>query len=301
VKVVTATLRVLVTLAATAGAVYGGFLLWQYYMESPWTRDARVAAEFVKVAPDISGWVSEVRVTDNQPVKKGDILFTIEKDRFAIAVKQAQALFDQQAEQTAEYTREYQRRLQLHSDSISVESLQQSGSKAKTAESAVEENQAALAKAKLDLDRTDVRAPVDGIVSFLTVKKGDYASAGHVLVAMIAAGSFHVRGYFEETKLSRINVDDRVVVRLMSYSQPLDGHIESIGSAIVDREVTVDSSTLIPNVNPTFSWVRLAQRIPVKISLDKIPPGVRLASGMTATVEVIPTPAAAAPNSAGSK
>lgn len=292
-KVVTATLRIIITLAATVGAVYCGFLLWRYYMDSPWTRDARVAAEFVKVAPDISGWVSEVRVTDNQPVKKGDVLLTIDKDRFAIAVQQAQAALDQQAEQFAEYQREFQRRQQLHNDAISVESLQQSQSRAKTAEAVVQEDQAALDKAKLDLERTDLRAPVDGYVSFLTVRKGDYASAGRVLLAMIAGDSFNVRGYFEETKLSRININDRVVIRLMSSSQPLEGHIESIASAIVDREVTVDSTTLMPNVNPTFSWVRLAQRIPVKIAIDKVPPGVRLASGMTATVEVIPTPAAA--------
>lgn len=281
-------LRVLVTLIVAAGAVVAGVLLWQYYMESPWTRDARVAAEIVQIAPDVSGLVTELRIVNNQQVQAGDVLFVIDPERFTLAVERAQATLDSQRAQAAELEREAERRGRLGTAAISMEARQQAEAAAQAGRAAVEQAEAALATAKLDLERTKVRSPVNGFVSTLIMRQGAYATAGKQALAIVDADSFFVRGYFEETKIPRIRLGDYVEIRLMGVSTPLAGHVESIDRAIADREVAINSMYQIVDVNPTFSWVRLAQRIPVRIAIDKVPDGVLLASGMTATVEVLP-------------
>ncbi|WP_343714014.1 HlyD family secretion protein [Inquilinus sp.] len=282
------TLRVLITLVVAAGAIVAGILLWQYYIDSPWTRDARVAAEIVQVAPDVSGIIVDLRVANNQAVKKGDVLLVIDPDRYTLAVQRAQAALDSQAAQTEQLEADAARRAKLGLNAISVEAQQQAESQAKAARAALEQDQAALDTAKLDLERTTIRSPVNGYISTLIVRQGAYATAGKQVMAIVDADSFHVRGYFEETKIPRIRPDDKVEIRLMGVSAPLQGHVESIDRAISDREVSLNSFYQIVDVNPTFSWVRLAQRIPVRIALDTVPDGVLLASGMTATVEVLP-------------
>lgn len=286
-------LRVFITLVVAAGAVVAGFLLWQYYIDSPWTRDARVAAEIVQVAPDVSGIIVDLPVANNQRVQKGDVLLVIDPDRYRLAVERAQAALDSQVAQTEQLEADAARRAKLGLNAISVEAQQQAESAARAARAAVEEDQAALDSAKLDLERTTIRSPVNGYVSTLIVRQGAYATAGKQVMALVDADSFHVRGYFEETKIPRIRPDDKVEIRLMGVSTPLEGHVESIDRAISDREVTLNSFYQIVDVNPTFSWVRLAQRIPVRIALDTVPDGVLLASGMTATVEVLPPTEAA--------
>ncbi|MGK9232628.1 HlyD family secretion protein [Inquilinus limosus] len=292
-KIAALALRILITLVVAAGAAVAGVLLWQYYMDSPWTRDARVAAEIVQVAPDVSGVVVDLRVVNNQQVRKGDVLFVIDPDRYALAVQRAQAALDSQRAQTEELVLEAERRARLGSNAISIEARQQAEAAAQAARAAVEQDEAALATAKLDLERTTVRSPVNGYVSTLILRQGAYATAGKQVMAIVDADSFHVRGYFEETKIPRIRPDDKVEIRLMGVSTPLQGHVESIDRAIADREVAINSTYQIVDVNPTFSWVRLAQRIPVRIAIDQVPEGVLLASGMTATVEVLPEEEAA--------
>lgn len=281
-------LRVLITLVVTAGAVLAGTMLWQYYVDSPWTRDARVAAEIVVMAPDVSGIITDLRVVNNQRVSKGDVLFVIDKERFALAVQRAQAALDSQRVQTRQLEADAERRARLGETAVSVQAKEQAESAAKAARAAVDLDEAALAAAKLDLERTTVRSPVDGYVSTLTLRQGAYATAGKAVMAIVDAGSFHVRGYFEETKIPRIHPGDRVEIRLMSFPAPLHGHVESIDRAIADRELAINPANLVVDVNPTFSWIRLAQRIPVRIAIDKVPDGVLLASGMTATVVVQP-------------
>lgn len=287
-KLPTLALRVLITLVVAAGAVLAGTMLWQYYVDSPWTRDARVAAEIVVMAPDVSGIITDLRVVNNQRVSKGDVLFVIDKERFALAVQRAQAALDSQRVQTRQLEADAERRARLGETAVSVQAKEQAESAAKAARAAVDLDEAALAAAKLDLERTTVRSPVDGYVSTLTLRQGAYATAGKAVMAIVDAGSFHVRGYFEETKIPRIHPGDRVAIRLMSFPAPLHGHVESIDRAIADRELAINPANLVVDVNPTFSWIRLAQRIPVRIAIDKVPDGVLLASGMTATVVVQP-------------
>ncbi|MDX3925001.1 MAG: HlyD family secretion protein [Shinella sp.] len=278
--------RVLVTLIVVAAAFGVGRELWNHYLNDPWTRDARLRADVIGIAPDVSGLVSEVVVKDNQPVKKGDVLFRVDRERFAIALAQAEAALEgrKAAFDQARRDRERQERL---GEAASVQQKEQ----AKTAENQAEANyrQAVADRdlARLNLDRSQIRAPVNGTVSNLSLRPGDYVSAGVARVALVDSDSLRVEGYFEETKLPRVHVGDRVSIRLMGQAGLLQGHVESIATGIEDRERTAGSG-LLANINPTFSWVRLAQRVPVRIALDRVPDGAHLIAGLTATVEVLP-------------
>jgi len=277
--------RILVTLVAVVIAGIAGWYLWRTYEESPWTRDGRVRANVVMVAPDVAGAVIDIYVKDNQEVRIGDVLFTIDPARYKLALASAEAavagarsVLDQRGEEQA-------RREHLSSASISEEALNQARSATLAAQASYDQAVAALGVAKLNLARTEVRSPVNGHVTNLLVDRGDYATAGHAMLAVVDSDSFYVAGYFEETKLRHINKGDKVSIRLMGYDTPLQGHVAGIARAITDRDNAIGND-LIANVNPTFNWVRLAQRIPVRISIDDIPKGVTLSAGMTATVVV---------------
>jgi multidrug resistance efflux pump len=166
---------------------------------------------------------------------------------------------------------------------VSLEATQQSRTRVDQAQAALDQALAARDTAQLNLQRTEVKAPVDGYLSDLTLRVGDYVQPGRGVLGLIDASSFRIEGYFEETKLKQIHVGQAATVRLMGDTRPIKGHVMSIASGIADRERTA-SPNLLPNVNPTFSWVRLAQRIPVRIAIDRVPPGLRLVSGRTASV-----------------
>ena len=278
-------IRVLVTVVVVAAAGVAGWYLWRTYEESPWTRDGRVRVNVVMVAPDVAGAVTDMRVKDNQSVKIGDTLFVIDPARYRLALEQAQAALAGAKSVLDQRQEEQQRRERLSLASISEEALNQARTAALSAQAAYDQAEAALGVAKLNLARTDVRSPVNGHVTNLLVHRGDYATAGHPMVALVDSDSFYVAGYFEETKLRHIKIGDHVSIRLMAYDAPLTGHVESVARAITDRDNALGSD-LIANVNPTFSWVRLAQRIPVRIAIDDVPKGITLSAGMTATVVV---------------
>ncbi|HVV39667.1 MAG TPA: HlyD family secretion protein [Nitrobacter sp.] len=280
-------IRVLVTVVAVAMAGVAGWYLWRVYEESPWTRDGRVRVNVVTVAPDVAGAVVDIPVKDNQKVSIGDTLFVVDPARYRLAVAQAEAALAGAKSLLDQRTEEQGRRERLSVDSISAEALTQARSATLSAQAAYDQAEAALGVAKLNLARTHVRSPVNGYVTNLLVRRGDYATAGHAMVAVVDSDSFYVSGYFEETKLRHIQVGDRVSIRLIAYDAPLTGHVESIARAITDRDNALGSD-LVANVNPTFSWVRLAQRIPVRIAIDDVPKGITLSAGMTATVVVTP-------------
>lgn len=278
-------IRVLVTLIVVAAAGVAGWYLWRTYEESPWTRDGRVRVNVVMVAPDVAGAVTDLRVKDNQSVKIGDTLFTVDPARYRLALEQAEAVLAGAKSVLEQRQEEQERRERLSSVSISEEALTQARTATLSAQASYDQAEAALGVAKLNLARTEVRSPVNGHVTNLLVHRGDYATAGHPMVALVDGDSFYVAGYFEETKLRHIQIGDRVSIRLMAYSAPLTGHVDSVARAITDRDNALGND-LIANVNPTFSWVRLAQRIPVRIAIDDVPKGIVLSAGMTATVVV---------------
>ena len=277
--------RFAVTAIAVAVAAVIGWQLWIYYLEAPWTRDGRVRADVVQVAADVSGLVSDVMVHDNQAVKKGDVLFRIDPARFQIALRDAQGNVDSKLAASQEAERETTRYNRLNALSVSEEQQQQRGATATEAQ-AYEQALASRDLAALNLSRSEVRAPVNGFVTNFDMRPGDYVDAGRPLFALIDSDSFYVDGYFEETKLPRIKVGDPARVYLIGERAVIEGHVESVAGGIADRE-RQGSADLLANVNPTFSWVRLAQRVPVRVALDHVPAGVRLVTGRTATVAVL--------------
>ncbi|MEW6644808.1 MAG: HlyD family secretion protein [Pseudomonadota bacterium] len=262
-------------------------LLWREYVLSPWTRDGRVSAEVVQVAPEVSGTVVDVRVADNQRVRRGDVLYVIDPERFRLALDDAQADLDAREQQAVLKAAIADRRRRLAAGVASMEDLEQTGGAAAVAAADRRRARAARDVARLNLERATVRAPVDGYVTNLRMRPGDYASAGVKKIAVLDADSFWITGYFEETKLRDIRAGDAAEVRLMGHDAVVRGHVESIGHGIADANDSPDHLGL-PSVNPVFSWVRLAQRIPVRIHIDEVPAGVRLVAGMTCSVAIGP-------------
>jgi RND family efflux transporter MFP subunit len=279
--------RVLVTVVVVALAVSAGWLIWQNYFLTPWTRDGRVRANIVQIAPDVSGIVTEVLVKDNQAVKQGDVLLVIDPARYHLAVSQAEANVRGAASDLEQRQREFERRSQLTSSAISIETREQAAAAVREATAAYDQAMVQLDTARLNLERSEMRSTVDGYMTNLLVQAGEYAQPGRAMVAVLDRNSFYVAAYFEETKLPEIHLGDRASIRLMSSATPVEGRVDSVAPAIADRENTVGGD-LIANINPTFSWVRLAQRVPVRITIDRLPDDVRLISGMTATVVVEP-------------
>ncbi len=277
--------RFAVTATVVVIAVFAGAWLWIHYHEDPWTRDGRVRADVVQVSPDVAGWVTRVAVHDNQPVRKGQLLFVIDQPRYAIALRRAEAAVVSDRASLVEAQREDQRDRTL-GDLVGTEARQQSETRVDQAEADLAEALANRDVARLNLDRTAVIASVDGVVTNLELRPGDYLTVGRPALALVDTGTLRVDGYFEETKLRHIHVGDRASVRIMGVPTLLYGHVQGIASGIVDRERGLGGN-LLPNVEPTFNWVRLAQRIPVRVELDTVPPDIRLISGRTATVTVL--------------
>lgn len=267
-------------------AILIGRTLWVHYMDEPWTRDGRVRAEIVNVAPDVSGAVVELPVRDNQFVKQGDLVMQIDPSHFRIAVEQAQAAVAARRAELQMRRADAARRADLDALVVSKESRENSAQTASSAEAQYQQALAALDAAKLNLERTRVVAPVDGYVTNLQVFKGDYASAGQAKLAIVDSHSFWVYGYFEETKLPRVKIGAKAEMRLMNGGV-LKGHVESISRGIYDRD-NPQSRDLVADVNPTFNWVRLAQRVPVRIHIDEVPKDLVLSAGTTCTVIVEP-------------
>ncbi|MDB5367766.1 MAG: HlyD family secretion protein [Rhodospirillales bacterium] len=274
-----------VTLLLVAIALLLALALWRAYVLSPWTRDGRVRADVVVLAAEVPGPVVQVQVADNQFVHKGDILFTVDPARYRLALAQAEAMVENRRQDLKVRASVAQRREKLSELATSTEAREQARGSAGVAEAALEEAQVAIELAKLNLERTTVRAPVNGWVTNLRLRPGDYAAAGQSVLTLVDADSFWIVGYFEETKLARIRIGDAARATLMAWPDaPIFGHVESIGRGIADPNAT--DAVGLPAVNPIFAWVRLAQRIPVRIHIDQKPPELELGAGLSCTVEV---------------
>ncbi|SCC23313.1 RND family efflux transporter, MFP subunit [Kosakonia oryzendophytica] len=278
--------RYALTLSAVVVATLLAFMLWKHYAQTPWTRDGRVRADVVQIAPDVSGPVINVAVSDNQWVNRGDVLYSIDPHWLKLAVAGAQADVDAKRHEMVMRQDAATRRTRIKGV-ISGEDLQQTDSAANIATANYHGALAALELAQLNLSHAIVRAPVAGYITHLRLRPGDYATAGVTKVAIVDAHSFWVVGYFEETKLRHIRVGNSAHIALMGFEPVLTGHVESIGHGIGDNNDETGGLGL-PEVEPTFNWVRLAQRIPVRIHIDTLPAGVELVAGLSATVSVTP-------------
>jgi len=284
------TLRNIVGFIATAIifviAILAGRVLWVHYMDEPWTRDGRVRAEVINIAPDVSGAVVELPARDNEFVHKGDLLMQIDPSHYQIAVEEAQAAVAARKAELTMREDDAKRRADMDSLVVSKENRENASHTANAAQAQYEQALATLDAARLNLSRTRVISPVDGYVTNLQVFKGDYAIAGQAKLAVVDSHSYWVYGYFEETKLPHVKIGNKAEIKLMSGGT-LEGHVESISRGIYDRD-NPQSRELLADVNPTFNWVRLAQRVPVRIHIDKVPDGMILAAGTTCTVVVKP-------------
>ncbi len=276
--------RPLVTGAVVAAAAWAGLRLWDHYELEPWTRDGRVRANVVQIAPDVSGLVTAVPVQDNQPVAAGALLFEVDRARYTLALRQAESAQVAARVALTQAQRENARNIDL-GNLISQELREQAATRVEAAQAGVAQAGVALDAARLNLERAQVRAPTAGLVTNLDMRSGSYAQAGRAALALVDAKSFYVEGYFEETKLPRIHVGDRVRVTPMGGAR-LEGSVDSIAAGIADRDRSTGTN-LLPSVNPTFNWVRLAQRIPVRVKLDPLAEGTRLVAGETVTVQVV--------------
>ena len=278
--------RILITLVLVGVALWMGRGAWDNYMESAWTRDGRIKADVINITADVAGTVTEVLVHDNQLVQKGDILFVVDKDRYENALAHASAQLAAMQVEKGRRSSEASRRAGLDNAIVSAESRETAEFAVGTASAQYQAAVTARNLAQLNLERTVVRAPVTGYVTNLNVFVGDFAAVGAAKLALINRDSYYAVGYFEETKLPLLKLNDAVELRLMSGDTLVKGHIESIAHGITDRDAPTGRE-LLADVNPTFNWVRLAQRVPVRIHIDEVPKGLELVSGTTCSV-VIP-------------
>lgn len=275
----------LFTLLLVTAAAVAVWYLWQHYFQDIWTRDARVRAVVIKVAPDVSGPITGMKVIDNQYVAQGDTLFVIDKQRYQLALERARAGLAHSRDELALRNHEARRRKQLGNE-VSAEEREQASAVATLARSDLRAAQASEASAALDLARTKVKAPVSGYVTHLLAHQGDYAKAGSPVLTLVDSHSFWVEAYLKETQVHRIKSGDRVRVRLLGTRRDLAGRVDGIARGIGNSNAVAGSDQGLPSVAPTFEWVRLAQRIPVHITLENIPADLTLSAGMTASVRV---------------
>ncbi|KMQ75994.1 efflux RND transporter periplasmic adaptor subunit [Marinobacter subterrani] len=277
-------LRVGTTLLVVAVAIAAGTWVWNHYLYSPWTRDGRIQADVITIAPDVSGWVTDLAVRNHQTVKQGEVLFHIDNTRYKAAVTEAKARVDQKRIAWELAKHKYKRRQQLSGRrAISEEDLETYRIKSESAKAAYNLAQAQLYTAQIDLGRTEVVAPESGTISNLSLREGNYVTRGNPVISLIKSGSFSVTGYFEETKLQRVHPGQEARIRLMGGGETLTGTVTSIARGIANSN-TSSNNQLLPQVQQAFNWVRLAQRIPVDIALDPVPDDVNISAGMTVSI-----------------
>lgn len=277
--------RIAITLILILLAAMAVFKAWVFYTESPWTRDAKFSADIVAIAPDVSGLLTEVPVTDNQLVKQGQVLFVIDPTRYQQALAQANADVAYYQTLAAEKQREAGRRVHLGIKAMSQEEIDQSSNMLQTVQQQLAKAIAVRDLAKLDLDRTTVRAPADGWVTNLNVHSGEFINRGATAVALVKKNTFYIIAYLEETKLNGLNQGDRAEITPLGSNRIMRGTVDSVAAAVNNNSSSVNSKGLA-SIDSNLEWVRLAQRVPVKIILDELDQQNPYPAGTTATVVI---------------
>ncbi|EOT1170505.1 p-hydroxybenzoic acid efflux pump subunit AaeA [Cronobacter dublinensis] len=276
--------RTAITVVLVVLAFIAIFRAWSFYTESPWTRDARFSADVVAIAPDVAGLITSVDVHDNQLVKKDQVLFTVDQPRYQKALEEAEADVAYYQALVNEKRREAGRRNQLGIQAMSREEIDQANNVLQTVLHQLAKAEATRDLAKLDLQRTVIRAPADGWVTNLNVYTGEFITRGSTAVALVKQNSFYVQAYMEETKLEGVRPGFRVEITPLGSNNVLHGTVDSVSAGVTNASSTRDDKGMA-TVDSNLEWVRLAQRVPVRIRLDK-QPGNLYPSGTTATVVV---------------
>ncbi|RJT53835.1 p-hydroxybenzoic acid efflux pump subunit AaeA [Rahnella variigena] len=278
-------IRYAITLILVVLAIIAIFKAWAFYTESPWTRDAKFTADVVSIAPDVTGLITDVPVVDNQLVKKGQVLFKIDQPRYQQALDEASADVAYYQALAAEKKREAGRRVKLGVQAMSQEEIDQANNVLQTAEHQLAKAQAARDLAVLDLERTVVVAPADGWVTNLTVHPGNYINRGSTAVALVKKNSFYILAYLEETKLPGLNKGDRAEITPLGSNRIMHGTVDSVAAAVTNSSSSAATNGLA-TIDSNLEWVRLAQRVPVKILLDDEDQQHPYPAGTTATVVI---------------
>ncbi|GEA52979.1 hemolysin D [Vibrio inusitatus NBRC 102082] len=283
-------MRYITTLIFVVVASCVGYSLYSTYDSNPWTRDGQVRAYIVEVTPRVTGQVTNVLIKDNSQVKKGDLLFEIDQSVYQAALNKAKASQKQASALLKKARDEERRAVNLEKrapGAVPVLTLNNLGNAVETARANVEVMQAAVEEAALNLQFTKVYAPTDGYITNLQLRQGSQVTANTPVVALIDEHSFWIEGFFKETDLKGVDDSNQTLVTLLSHSEyVLEGQITSIGYGISMQDGSTGNS-LLPVVNPNFEWIRLAQRIPVKVKLTSVPDDVQLRIGMTASVKIM--------------
>ncbi|MCL1142831.1 HlyD family secretion protein [Shewanella gaetbuli] len=269
-------------------AVAVGYHQYQTYQQAPWTRDGQVRAHIIQITPRVTGQIVEMNVDDDCRVEQGDVLFQIDSKPYEADLKKAQAGERQAAAMVEKAKNEYKRQSNLERatpGAVPELTLNNLANAVDMAKADLALAQAQVDTAEMNLSYTTVIAPTSGFITNLNYRIGSQVVANAPVVALIDESSFWIEGFFKETDLNGVDVDDEVTVQLMKADQPLSGTVTSIGFGISKSDGSTGNA-LLPNVNPSFEWIRLAQRIPVKVKLDNVPAGLQLRVGMTASVQV---------------
>ena len=278
-----------INLAVIALVAYYAYQYFEDYITNPWTRNGQVRGQVIQVAPRVSGMVQSIAVIDNQAVKQGDLLFEIDSEPFEIGISQAEASLERARIGSQSANIEYEHLTEIFAKdpgAVSQKDLNRREANYLQSLSQIDIAVEQLRAAKLNLSYTQVRASVDGYVSNINFQIGTQAVLNSPILALVDSNSFWVFGYFRESQIGKFNIGDPARVTLMAYPEtPLTGHVESLGWGIAPSDGTVGYN-LLPSIKPVFQWIRLAQRVPVRVKLDKIPKGVELRFGLTASVMI---------------
>ncbi|CAH6784161.1 Fusaric acid resistance protein fusE [Vibrio chagasii] len=282
--------RYLISLLLLAAAGTVAYTYYQSYTSNPWTRDGQVSAYIVSITPRVTGQVTKVHVDDNSHVSKGDLLFEIDPSIYKAAYHKALATQNQALALLAKAKNEEQRAVNLQKrtpGAVPILTLNNLSNAVETSAANVDLAKANVEEAQLNLKFTKVYAPTNGYITNLNLRAGSQVVANTPVVALIDEDSFWIEGYFKETDLVGVESNNKAFVTLMMQNDILlEGHITSIGFGIAKQDGSTGND-LLPNVNPNFQWIRLAQRIPIKVELDKVPEDLQLRVGMTASIKII--------------
>ncbi|MGP3590989.1 p-hydroxybenzoic acid efflux pump subunit AaeA [Vagococcus sp. WN89Y] len=276
--------RTAITMVLVILAFIAIFRAWVFYTESPWTRDARFSADVVAIAPDVAGLITQVNVHDNQLVKQGQVLFTIDQPRYQKALEEAEADVAYYEALVNEKRREAGRRNKLGVQAMSREEIDQANNTLQTVLHQLAKAQATRDLAKLDLERTVIRAPANGWITNLNVYAGEFITRGSTAVALVKQDSFYILAYMEETKLEGVRAGYRAEITPLGSNKVLKGTVDSVAAGVTNASSSIDSKGMA-TIDSNLEWVRLAQRVPVRIRLDS-QQGNLWPAGTTATVVV---------------
>ncbi|MEA3456047.1 MAG: HlyD family secretion protein [Campylobacterota bacterium] len=282
--------KILLTLTILGVAAFFAYNKYKSYIDNPWTRDGQVRTQVIQVTPRVNGMVIKIHVVDNQKVKRGDLLFEIDPSQYQIKLNQAEARLQRTLEAAKGTKIEYERVKNIYAKdkgAVSQKDLVRNETNYYKSLADIDSSKEALNTAKLNLSFTKVYAEVDGYVSNINFQIGSQATANKAILALVDENSYWVFGFFRENAIPEVKVGDQAVVTLLAYPDtPLIGKVESIAWGISHSDGN-PGYNLLPSVQPVFQWIRLAQRIPVRIKLDRLPEGVELRFGLTASVMVL--------------